>query len=126
MRQIDFENIELSLYAKFVLHCIAVFRFDRIYLKSTINLLWKLEFIKRYNITKHGNWFKRTPQGRMYLRVKRKAFIRFAIPTIISIIALLASYDILWIKPLSELLQGLGTILKSIMESLDAFREMIF
>lgn len=126
MQQIDFENIELSLYAKFVLHCIAVFRFDRLYLKSTINLLWGLKFIERYKITRHGNWFKRTSQGKMYFRIKRKGFVRFAIPTIISIVALLAAYDVLWIKPLSELLQGLGILLKKIMESLGAFRETVF
>lgn len=126
MNQVDYENIELSMYEKFVLHSMAIFRYEKLYLSKAVRRLFELGFIKRYKFTKHGTFYCRTPNGKMYFRVKRKGFIRFAIPTIISVIALLAAYDVLWIKPLAELLQELGKILKNIMESLDAFRKMVF
>lgn len=126
MNQVDYENIELSMYEKFVLHSMAIFRYEKLYLSKTVHRLFELGFIKRYKYTKHGAFYCRTPNGKMYFRVKRKGFIRFAIPTIISIVALLAAYDVLWIKPLAELLQELGKLLKNIMESLDAFHKMVF
>lgn len=126
MKQIDYENIELSIYEKFVLHSMAIFHFDKFYLSKTVRRLFELGFIKRYKYTKHGAFYCRTPDGKMYFRIKRKGFIRFAIPTIISVVALLAAYDVVWIKPVDEVLRAIVSLLKNIMESLDVFHEMVF
>lgn len=126
MKQIDYENIELSIYEKFVLHSMAIFHFEKFYLSKTVHRLFELGFIKRYKFTKHGDFYCRTPEGKMYFRVKRKGFIRFAIPTIISVISLLAAYDVLWIKPVDEVLRAIVSLLKNIMESLDTFRKTVF
>lgn len=126
MKQVDYENIELSMYEKFVLHSMAIFRFEKFYLSKTVQRLFELGFIKRYKYTKHGTFYCRTPNGKMYFRIKRKGFIRFVIPTAISVIALLAAYDVLWIKPVDEVLRAAVSLLKNIVESLDAFRKTVF
>lgn len=119
--QIDFTNIELSLYAKFVLHTIPIFRYDMFYRKDTIKLLWQYGFIVRCRVTKCGNEFKRTPDGRMYFRVKSKGFWRFFIPLVISIIALFGGYDVYTIPILKDLLEAISSLLGNIMESLGTF-----
>ncbi len=126
MKQVDYENIELSIYEKFVLHSMSIFRLDKLYLSKTVRRLFELGFIERYKYTKHGTLYRRTANGKMYFRIKRKIFLRFAIPTIISIIALLAAYDVLWIKPVDEALRAIASLLKNIVESLDTFRKMVF
>lgn len=119
--QIDFTNIELSVYAKFVLHTIPIFRSSLFFNEDTIKLLWKYGFIERYAITKFGDKFRRTADGRMYFRVKRKGFVRFLIPVIISIIALFGGYDVYTIPVLKELLEAIASLLGNIVESLGTF-----
>lgn len=125
-QQANFDNIELSIYEKFVLHSMAILHHERFYLPKTVDRLFRLGFIYRYKFTKSGTMYRRTPDGKMYFRIKRKGFIRFAIPTVISIISLLAAYNILWIKPLAEALQGLSRLLKNIMETLGVSPTMPF
>jgi hypothetical protein len=54
----------------------------------------------------------------MYFRIKHKERIRFVIPTVISIVALFAGYDVYKIPLLSETLSAAKILLIHAMESL--------
>lgn len=119
MKQTDFSNIELSFSEKITLRLIPVLKSEIWYKKDVLKRLMQLGFVRRYGTSKRGNTlYKRLPDGSMYFRLKRKSFYRFLIPTVISIISLLSSYDVLQIKPLYELLQAVSKLLKTIMENL--------
>ena len=122
MQKIDFSNIELSLYQKFVMHTLPILRSGFFYKKDVINDLVRYGLIKRKPKILFGYFvYKRTDEGKMYFRIKRKNTFRFWIPVIISIIALLEAYEILTIPLLREALQAINTLLKNIMESLGIF-----
>ena len=55
--------------------------------------------------------------GNMYLRYKRRSSFRFWIPVIISILALLSSYDVYTNPFIQKVLQSLAQLLKNIMEN---------
>ena len=123
MQKIDFSNIELSLYQKFVMHTLPILRSGFFYKKDVINDLARYGLIKRQPRILFGYFvYKRTDEGKMYFRIKRKNTLRFWIPVIISIIALLKSYDVLTIPVIDEVLQELSILLKNIAESLGVFR----
>lgn len=127
MEQIDFSNIELSIYEKFVLGILPILKSSAWHRKETIAILYKYGLIKRTGVTRRGNIeYKRTHAGKMYFRIKRKDSIRFLVPVIISVIALLAAYDVMYIQPLAELLQELSILLKNIAENLGAFHKSFF
>lgn len=127
MNNIDFSNLELSIYQKFVLRTLPILKSEIFYRKSTINDLRNYGLIKRGNKLMFKKFtYVKTDYGKMYFRIKRKDFIRFAIPTVISVIALLAAYDVLWIKPIAEGLQVLASLLKNIMESLGVSPTTLF
>lgn len=123
MQKIDFSNIELSLYQKFVMHTLPILRSEFFYRKNVINDLNRYGLIKRQPKLLFGYFvYKRTDEGKMYFRIKRKNTLRFWIPVIISIIALLEAYDILTIPLLAEALQAISTLLRNIVEILGVFR----
>lgn len=122
MQKVDFSNIELSLYQKFVLRTLPIFKSAFFYRQSAINDLLRYGLIRRYPQTLFGNFvYKRTDEGKMYFRIKRKNTLRFWVPVIISIIALLKSYGVLTIPLIAEALQGLSKLLRNIVESLGIF-----
>lgn len=127
MQKVDFSNIELSLYQKFVLRTLPIFKSAFFYRQSAINDLLRYGLIRRYPQTLFGNYvYKRTDEGKMYFRIKRKDFIRFWITTTISVIALFAGYDVYKIPALESLLRGIASLLERISENLGAFFEILF
>ena len=122
MQKVDFSNIELSFYQKFVMRTLPILKSEFFYRKSVVNDLYRYGLIKRQPRYLFGyQVYKRTDEGKMYFRIKRKNAFRFWIPVVISIIALLKSYDILTIPVIDEALQELSTLLKNIVESLGIF-----
>ena len=123
MKNTDFSNIELSIYQKFVMRTLPLLKSGFFYRENILRELEQYGFIRKTPQVRFGHMcFGITPQGKMYFRVKRKTSVRFWIPVIISVIALLKSYDVLTIPLISEALQGLGSLLKTIVESLGIFR----
>ena len=118
-QQLDFDNIELSFYERLVLKTIPIFKSAFFYNKRTINDLLTLGLISRsYKVKFNHFCYKVTHNGKMYFRYKRKRMIIFMVPVFISVIALLAAYDVVYIKWLHELLSKLVSLLKTILESL--------
>ncbi len=83
------------------------------------------KFLLYYSLVQrsHKNCSRYTlnEKGRMYLRYKRRAKIRYWIPVIISIFALLGGYDIYTNPFLEQLLQEVVTLWNTIWESLGVF-----
>lgn len=121
-QQIDFDNIELSFYERLVLKTIPIFKSAFFYRKNTINDLLNIGLIAPSHEVKFKHFcYKVTHNGKMYFRYKRKRMIIFLVPVIISVIALLAAYDIVYIKWLHELLLKSMSLLKTILESLGIY-----
>lgn len=119
MQNVDFSNLELSLYQKFVIRTLPFLKSAFFYRKDVINDLNRYGLIKREPRTIFGYFvYKRIDMGKMYFRIKRKNSFHFWIPVIISLIALLEAYDILTIPLLAEILRAISNILKNIAENL--------
>ena len=112
MKDIDFSNIELSLREKATLRFLSVFSSNRYLSYQTLSYLHQLGLLDRcggvYMINRHG---------KMYFRIKRKERLRFIIPTAISVVALLAGYDVCKIPLVDEILSGTMRFLTHILES---------
>lgn len=123
MQQVDYSNVQLSLYETIVLKLIRIFRSEIWYKRETINILRQYGFIKpyKYNSMKK-ELYKRTHSGSTYLRIKGKSFRRFLIPTIISILALFGGYDVYTNPLLKKLLEAIMSLFENIVESLEIFR----
>lgn len=79
-------------------------------------------FLLKYSLIEYrNNRIFLSDKARMYLRFKRKDNFRFWLPIVISIIALLAGYDVYTIPLLKEILEVSVSLLKTIVESLGAF-----
>ena len=119
-QQLDFDNIELSFYERLVLKTIPVLKSAFFYRKGTIDDLITIGLIAPSHEVKFKHFcYKVTHNGKMYFRYKRKRMIVFLIPVVISVIALLAAYDVVYIKWLHEVLLKLASLLKTIWESLE-------
>lgn len=122
MEQPNLDNIELSPIGKFTLLFLPKLGFLPIFSQSVISDLRILGLISIHKKKYYFNGrlrYKLTPFGKMYFRYKRKSFWRFAIPVVISIIALLASYDVLYFEFIHEVLSKSVQLLKTIFESLE-------
>ena len=118
-QQIDFDNIELSFYERLVLKTIPIFKSAFFYRKRTIDDLLTIGLIVPSHEVKFKHFcYKVTHNGKMYFRYKRKRMIIFMVPVVISVIALLAAYDVVYIKWLHEVLSKLALLLKTMWESL--------
>lgn len=116
---VDLSTIELSFTQKLTLLFLPSLGFLPIFNQTTIEDLKTLNLIKRNRYHFNGmRKYKRSAYGKMYFRYKRKDRFRFLLPLVISIIALLAAYDVLYIKWLAELLSRLGRLLNPIVEGL--------
>lgn len=127
MQKVDFSNIELSLYQKFVMHTLPLFQSAFFYRKDTIDVLNRYGLISRQPRMLFGQFvYKRTNEGKMYFRIKRKDSVRFWITTTISVLALFAGYDVYKIPALESLLRGIASLIERIVENLGAFFEILF
>ena len=113
MNNIDFSNIELSLREKIVLRLLPIFKFNRLFNCQTLDYLHRLGLLDRPN-----GIYTVNRAGKMYFRIKRKERIRFIIPTVVSIVALFAGYDVYKIPLLGEVLSTVKILLIHAMESL--------
>ena len=116
MKNIDFSNIELSISERITLRLLQIIKSNRFFKSQTLDYLNRLGLLGRdrgvYTVNR---------AGKMYFRIKRKERLRFAIPTIISIVALLAGYDVYRIPLLDEALSAIKMLLKHVMGSLGIF-----
>lgn len=118
--QLDFCNIELSIYEKFVLKTIPILKSSFFYKKNTINDLLSIGLICPTHQVRCSHFcYKVTHNGRMYFRYKRKRMIAFLVPVVISVIALLAAYDVVYIKWLHELLSEAVSLLRTMLGNLE-------
>lgn len=80
------------------------------------------KFLRRYGLVELSPHFKNrcriSDNGKMYLRYRSRSFWKFAIPTIISIIALFGGYDVYTNPVLKELLESIASLFAHIMGSL--------
>lgn len=121
-QQLDFDNIELSPYAKFILRTLPIFKIEKFYRKETFFYLFEIGMIQRTYKTFCGYLvYKVSIQGKMYFRIKRKKFLLSFIPISISVLALLASYDVIYIEWLHQLLLKLALPLKTMWENWETY-----
>lgn len=80
------------------------------------------KFLRRYGLIELSPHFKNryrlSDTGKMYLRYRFRSFWKFAIPTIISVIALFGGYDVYTNPILKELLEAIASLFAHIMEIL--------
>lgn len=83
------------------------------------------KFLRKYGLIELSPCFKDrfriSDNGKMYLRYHFRSFWKFAIPTIISIIALFGGYDVYTNPVLKELLESIASLLAHILESLGIY-----
>ncbi len=81
------------------------------------------KFLRKYGLVELSPHFKNryrlSDNGKMYLRYRFRSFWKFAIPTIISIIALFGGYDVYTNPVLKEILEAIASMFTHIMGSLD-------
>ena len=117
MAQISHRELDLSFWQIMCLRKIRLFGLNE-------NGIFKdrYKFLVRNELIQHSSRGKRyvlTERAKMYLRYRRRDRIRFLIPVIISIFALLGGYDVYQNKHLLAFLQTIMRISKTIMENLD-------
>lgn len=115
-KSIDFSNIDLSFSERITLRLIAITRFNIFLNPQIVAYLFSLGLLDR-----RGSYFFINRFGKMYFRIKRKEFLKFTIPTVISLVALFAGYDVYKIPLLGEALLATKTLLIHVMESLGIF-----
>lgn len=116
MNQVDLSNIELSFLQRLTLRYVIVFHSGKGMDFQTLDFLHRMGLIDRG----HGDYLPNS-YSRMYFRVKRKERLKFAIPTLISILALFAGYDVYKLPLLGEALSAVKTLLIHLLESLGIF-----
>ncbi len=81
------------------------------------------KFLRKYGLIEISphfkNRFRISDNGKMYLRYRFHSFWKFAIPTIISIIALFGGYDVYTNPVLKEILEAIASLFEHIMEIWD-------
>lgn len=113
----SFTELELSIYEHLLLIRI---KFTGVY-KQTIRQKPRYQFLCKFSLVdnnpKNINKYVISDKGKMYLRYKRRSAFRFWIPVIVSILALLSSYDVYTNPLIQEVLQSLAQLLKNIMRN---------
>lgn len=118
----NFTNYELNFIERYFLRKLILIHSTRWYPSSIIERFRALGLVTRTRSSSDYICYKPSLQGIMYLRKRRKDNIRFMVPVVISILALLESYEILSIEILRDILLELSLLLKNIMETWDVFR----
>nr|DAR04543.1 MAG TPA: hypothetical protein [Bacteriophage sp.] len=113
MNPIEFSNIELNFGEKMTLHLLPIIKSNRFFNSQTLIYLHKLGLLDRIGGVYSVNRF-----GKMYFRIKRKERLKFMIPTVISIVALFAGYDVYKFPLLGEALSAVKMLLIHVMGSL--------
>lgn len=116
MNTIDFSNIELSFTERATLRLLLILKSDRFFNSCTLDYLLHIGLVDRNHGRYSVNRF-----GKMYFRIKRKDRMRFIIPTAISVVALLAGYDVYKFPLLGEALSTVKLLLVRILECLGIF-----
>lgn len=117
MNQVSHRELDLSFWQIMRLRKIRIFGLnENCIFKERYKVLAQNALIQHAN---HGNKYVLTERAKMYLRYRRRDRIRFLIPVIISIFALLGGYDVYQNKHLLAFLQTIMRISKTIMENLD-------
>lgn len=115
-----FNELELSIYEHLLLIRI---KFTGVY-KETVRQKPRYQFLCKFSLVdsspKNFKKYVISDKGNMYLRYKRRSSFRFWIPVIISILALLSSYDVYTNPFIQKVLQSLAQLLKNILGSYDA------
>ena len=116
----SYKDLELSLSQRLVLRKLKYFpiSYEKARSHPKYNFLLKYYLVDRSS-KDHRN-LTINDRGLMYLRYRHKDNLRFWIPIIISVIALLGGYDVYTIPVLSQLLRAVVQAAKTIWESLGA------
>ena len=114
----NFTNYELNFSEKTALRIIMHFHTVRFCSSEQLNDFTRLGLVTRKHNRKGVLHYAASLQGKMYLRRCRKERVRFLIPVVISILALLRSYEILNLQILYEILQAISSLVKNVLESL--------
>lgn len=116
MGVVDFSNIELNLGERMTLRLLSLFKSNHFFNLQTLDYLHRLGLLDRISGVYSVNRF-----GKMYFRIKRKERLKFMIPTVISIVALFAGYDVCKFPLLAEALSTVRMLLIHAMENLGIF-----
>ena len=112
-----FNELELSISEHLLLIRI---KFTGVY-KETVRQKPRYQFLCKFSLVdsspKNFKKYVISDKGNMYLRYKRRSSFRFWIPVIISILALLSSYDVYTNPFIQKVLQSLAQLLKNILGS---------
>ena len=123
----SFKDLELSRSQYLILKRISFMKRIKC---STVDSSSKYNFLIRYSLIDYSDqthlYYSLSDKAKFLLRYRRKERFRFWLPVIISIVALLAGYDIYTNSLLEELLQTIASLWKTIMENLDAFFQKLF
>lgn len=116
-----FKDLEFSFFENLILLHLKFFKLskDKLHNKLQYHFLLKYSLVDYCDNT--HTYVTLSDKGHMYLRFKRKDNFRFWFPTILSIAALFAGYDVYTIPLLEQLLQAVETLMKTILEGLGAF-----
>ncbi|WP_251491412.1 hypothetical protein [Otoolea muris] len=117
MSNLSYKDILLSFSEHIILIKIRFFGASSKYALSD-----NRRFLRRYGLVELSPHFKNryrlSDNGKMYLRYRFHSFWKFAIPTIISVIALFGGYDVYTNPVLKELLEAIASLFAHIMEIL--------
>ncbi|MBD5515221.1 MAG: hypothetical protein HDR06_11440 [Lachnospiraceae bacterium] len=117
MSNLTYKDLLLSLS-----ECIILIRVKLIGISYNRTFKDNHKFLRRYGLIEISHHFKNrfriSDNGKMYLRYRFRSFWKFAIPTIISVIALFGGYDVYTNPVLKELLEAIASLFGRIMEIL--------
>ena len=117
MSNLTYKDLLLSFHEHLILIKVRFFGISDKYIFD-----YKYKFLKKYSLIKpslkKSHKYCITDNGKMYIRYRRHSFWKFAIPVIISIIALFGGYDVYTNPLLKELLEAIALIVKNVMETL--------
>ena len=115
---ISHRDLDLGFFQRLLLQRIRFFgmnkQFGKIKDRHRFLLVYALVEENPYNRTR----WRISEKGRMYLRYHFKSFFAFWIPTGISFLALLASYDIYVSPTVQKLLESAVWLMRTILEDL--------
>ena len=113
--EMSHRELDLSIKQKLILRYISVFGIS----KENFYKNERLSFLREYQLIQNSRTnsdrFKISEKGSMLLRFRTRSFFRFWIPTIISFLALLASYNVYVSPHVQRLLESVLSVLKTIL-----------
>lgn len=116
---VNISEVSLGILQKMSLRSFVLFHSEIFHRKTTVKDFWRIGLIERYGYDRWGNRkYRLSFIAKMYLHRSRTETLRFWIPVIISVVALLAAYDICYIKWLAELLSAAVSAAKTTAENL--------